>query len=413
MAMREIVLDPDGDVRLQLQDSPDDTSSDDAMTDANNQDAPEPTSAHLGILVSSKILCNASTVFRTMLGPGGQFKEASELAQNQASSTIYTLELPEDNAEAALVWCSFLHAKTKNIPKKPSAWFLKELATFAFKYDCVEIMEYPGKVWLGALHQQISQRIFSFDLDESLYDDGLESLEELCQCLYFAYTVDLPEEYASIAGSLVKVEGGDGISSPYRFLDGLDFSRDVGGMYNRTTWTLPEWTKDADTMTLGTLDNLRKDCIELIHKNMMEPFFRPWESLAGGNHCAAKTLGMYADALRRHGIWPKRPGFIGINLQSLIRGAEALGRSQDITLSMFRCEEAYNCPCHLDSNESLTKKLVDTCGRLEHLLAGRHDWWVSSQLCLDCLRDKGKEPKATECKLHHQEPDSLFDELSG
>jgi hypothetical protein len=46
----------------------------------------------------------------------------------------------------------------------------------------------------------------------------------------------------------------------------------------------------------------------------------PLESLSGGSHCAAKTLGMYADVLRKHGIWPKRPGFIGTNLQSLIRG---------------------------------------------------------------------------------------------
>lgn len=235
--MREIVLDPDGDVRLQLQDSPDDTSSNDSMADADNQDASELTSAHLGIIVSSYILCNASTVFRAMLGPGGKFREATELRQNQASSSIYTLELPEDHAEAALVWCSFLHAKTKDIPKKPSAWFLTELATFAFKYDCVEILEYPGKVWVGDLHRQISQRIFTFDRDESLYDDGLESVEELCQCLYFAYTIDLPEEYAMIAGILVKVEGGDGTSSPYTFLDRLHFDRDVGGMYHRTTWT--------------------------------------------------------------------------------------------------------------------------------------------------------------------------------
>jgi hypothetical protein len=60
-------------------------------------------------------------------------------------------ELDED-AEAALVWCRLLHARTKDIPKKPTAWFLKELTTFAFKYDCIEILEYAGKVWLGALH---------------------------------------------------------------------------------------------------------------------------------------------------------------------------------------------------------------------------------------------------------------------
>jgi hypothetical protein len=125
---RTIVLDPDGDVCLRLQDIPepsdthdnsefgdyyepteqgDDAYSDDLeqSNDAQGHDLEQAdasvtseTDLTLDLIVSSKILATASPPFKIMLY--GWSKEGLDLAACKASGTVSLLELPDDNAKA-------------------------------------------------------------------------------------------------------------------------------------------------------------------------------------------------------------------------------------------------------------------------------------------------------------------------
>jgi hypothetical protein len=87
--------------------------------------------------VSSHVLCTASPVFRTMLGPNSKFKEACELRKCSVE-TPYEHSLTEDCPEALMVTLLVLHCRSGMVPVDLAFRNLVELAIVCDKYSCPE-----------------------------------------------------------------------------------------------------------------------------------------------------------------------------------------------------------------------------------------------------------------------------------
>jgi hypothetical protein len=85
--------------------------------------------------VSSHVLCTSSPVFRAMLGPNSQFKEASELRKCSVESP-YELSLKDDYPHALTVVLLALHCRCEMVPVDLTFRNLLELAIICDKYDC-------------------------------------------------------------------------------------------------------------------------------------------------------------------------------------------------------------------------------------------------------------------------------------
>lgn len=243
--MSEIILDPDGDLRLQLRDYCSDAFDDDisavlapaqeqlavedtAPVDTTTGDEPTAEKATLSLIVSSELLSAASPIFEIMLQ--GKFKEGLELARCKETSTIYTIELPEDDAEAALVFCSVLHDNMDHAPATITPTLLSELATFVDKYMCAEVLEYIGETWIkDELDKLVFPGTCNMMLQTCEGSEGMALMERLCKCLFFAYKVDLAAEYSLIGAALVRIINDDGIHELKNLIDQLHFNHNVLG----------------------------------------------------------------------------------------------------------------------------------------------------------------------------------------
>lgn len=112
--------------------------------DTSTNDEPTAEETILSLIISSELLSATSPVFKSMLR--GKFKEGLELARCKETSTIYTIKLPEDDAEAALVFYSVLYGNMDHVPSNITPTLLSELATFADKYLCIKILEPISKI---------------------------------------------------------------------------------------------------------------------------------------------------------------------------------------------------------------------------------------------------------------------------
>ena len=99
--------------------------------------------------VSSHVLCTTSSVFRAMLGPDSQFKEASELRVHSAENP-YELSLEDDYPYALTVILMALHSRSDMVPVDPAFKDLVELAIVCDKYDCRGGVFPWGDVWGAA-----------------------------------------------------------------------------------------------------------------------------------------------------------------------------------------------------------------------------------------------------------------------
>jgi hypothetical protein len=259
--MSEIIIDSDGDLRLQLRDYcsdafDDDTSAvlapgleqvaikDTTPVDTSTDDMDESTAEEstLSVIVSSELLSAVSPVFKSMLR--GKFKEGLELARCKETSTIYTIELPEDDAEAALVFCSVLHGNIDHVPSNITPTLLSdsELATFADKYLCGKILESVGKTWIKDNLEEL-KFIDTCQLQDCDGREIMEAMEGLRKCLFFAYKVDLAEEYASVGAALVLNISDDGRHNVKDFIDQPEFHHNVVGTSSPPIQTpLLSWT---------------------------------------------------------------------------------------------------------------------------------------------------------------------------
>lgn len=149
-----IVIDPDGDIFLQLvQEHPPEEirkpDEDAKKPDEEAKDIKEETTNKeydtKELVVSSKVLSLASPVLKAMLSD--KFKEGRELAERKAESQPYILTLHGDDIEAVVLLCKILHFKM-NLPETPTPEYLEKLAFLCDKYECIEAMRYCGSVWI-------------------------------------------------------------------------------------------------------------------------------------------------------------------------------------------------------------------------------------------------------------------------
>lgn len=174
-----VVIDPDGDIVLQLHQEQPSEGAADGKTVGKKLETWE-------LIVSSKVLSLASPVFRVMIG--GRFKESVELAEKKTSSETYNLPLPEDDADATIILCRILHFSINDVPEKPTTVCLERLAYLCDKYQCISAMKYCGGLWLR-------NWLLVFDNEDP-------SIDDLCRLLIFAYVIDLPYEFLGISWKL-------------------------------------------------------------------------------------------------------------------------------------------------------------------------------------------------------------------
>lgn len=145
------------------------------------------TQSSVNLRVSSSILSLVSPVFSRMLkGPlaeGVAFRSPD-------SPRPFPIVLPDDNSAAFTVLVNIAHHQTDDIPGDPPTSMLLELALLADKYDCAHLFSPYGILWLqrGLSSARIEMR------DDRI--NNKEELQHLCHMLLFAYTIDLPAQFA-------------------------------------------------------------------------------------------------------------------------------------------------------------------------------------------------------------------------
>lgn len=141
----------------------------------------------VNLRVSSSILSLVSPVFSRMLkGPlaeGVAFRSPN-------SPRPFPIALPDDNGAAFTVLVNIAHHQTDEIPSNPPTSLLLELALLADKYDCAHLFSPYGILWLqrGLSSAKLEMRDDCINIKEEL--------QQLCHMLLFAYTIDLPAQFA-------------------------------------------------------------------------------------------------------------------------------------------------------------------------------------------------------------------------
>ncbi|KAF2135471.1 uncharacterized protein K452DRAFT_239296 [Aplosporella prunicola CBS 121167] len=157
--MTTVIIDPHGDLILQVEDE--------------------------CISVSSKVLSLVSPVFEAMMKPN--FKEGIEL--QTVKSTQSTISLHEDDIEALIIFCKVIHHRAHEIPQVPSPSCLEKLAYICDKYQCTGSMRAYGTLWLQRNFQEIPS-------------------EDLNRLLLFAYVLDLSKSFSVISAEVLSRQKG-------------------------------------------------------------------------------------------------------------------------------------------------------------------------------------------------------------
>ncbi|OAA55779.1 hypothetical protein SPI_07986 [Niveomyces insectorum RCEF 264] len=260
------VIDPDGDVLLQLlrlvapsDNATNDNKSDDVMaTDADGDDSvnggagsvtpgKDKVEQTVELVVSSKILCLVSPVFRILLrGPFGEAAAFSALFQNKRDvegncksigpandvdtdgsgvwppehgQQLYTLVLPEDDATAMTLLMQTLHFRVGDVYETasngihaglPDPELLEKLAFVCNKYDCASALRGVGDTWVRE-HIERLPAAYANALEEASDNKHCASVIEAkgiylggwCRLLVFAYVVDLPRLFSDLSWHLI------------------------------------------------------------------------------------------------------------------------------------------------------------------------------------------------------------------
>lgn len=126
------------------------------------------------LLVSSKVLSLASSVFAAMFSP--RFKEGSSLDPD----CPFEVPLPEDDPEAMTLLCNCLHFRTDHIPRNLEFSLLKALAILCDKYNVAKAIAAWNILWLQ-------------EWETSECEDGIEEL------LVVIYALDCAETFARMS----------------------------------------------------------------------------------------------------------------------------------------------------------------------------------------------------------------------
>jgi len=126
-----ITLAPEGDVILDISDSP-------ATSDYNDH-------PHTQYLVASQVLCVASPVFRTMFSKTSPFEEAASLYDPTRTMPI-TVTL-EDNPGAFEIVLDVLHLRNRHVERQLQLPTLLAIAKISDKYQLYEALMLVTDLW--------------------------------------------------------------------------------------------------------------------------------------------------------------------------------------------------------------------------------------------------------------------------
>lgn len=175
----EYTLDPDGDVFLILTDQVEDSNSDNACKDDENDtsqrethdpslsltdeaghiksdntcedDENDTSQGEIRVQCSSKHLSLASPVFKAMLS--NDFKEGATL---QSMGTL-RLPLPGDDPAALLVLLNIIHGQTEETPLQVDLCMLTRIAILVDKYRLHKAVKIFSRIWIGRVEVSDAQ----------------------------------------------------------------------------------------------------------------------------------------------------------------------------------------------------------------------------------------------------------------
>ena len=155
---RNVVIDRDGDVYLELPD--------------------------LELRVSSKALSMASKVFTAMFS--SNFQEGLHLAERETCR----IPLPEDDLTAMRALCKLMHHQELSSPdSEMTACFLRKVAILADKYACKGAVKFWADVWIGRLTGKLR--------------GTPEDEKDIVNLLLIAYILDLSPQFTAITKRMV------------------------------------------------------------------------------------------------------------------------------------------------------------------------------------------------------------------
>jgi hypothetical protein len=117
-----------------------------AGTEAVSLNKDGPNSRQFNMLVSSKHMMLASSVFAAMLKVG--YLEGSTL---KAVGKV-EIPLPDDDPEAFTILLNIIHGRPKNVPRRNNLSVLKNLTILVDKYQMHEVVAVFSELWIEALH---------------------------------------------------------------------------------------------------------------------------------------------------------------------------------------------------------------------------------------------------------------------
>ena len=153
-------IDPDGDVFLQ----------------------PRATGEQKSLLVSSHVLALASPTFAAMFKP--RFQEGSPSPAQKKP-----IPLPEDDADALILFCYTIHHRPIHATEPDSASCLMDLAIICDKYCCVPSLQYAMEAWIDRAGAGCSG-------------------QDWYKLLFAAYVMDLPRAFSRISWHVLNAHTG-------------------------------------------------------------------------------------------------------------------------------------------------------------------------------------------------------------
>lgn len=142
------------------------------------------------LLVSSKVLAQASDVFKTMMDHLGESIRLhiaiSQLAYGHGKD-LYTLPLPVGGSEeASILFLNVLHHQTKDVPQKLSLELVLDIGFICHNFHCADAFKPWSAMWLAESEPEAAG-----------------DLEQSCQLLVTAHIFDDANSFSRISGTIL------------------------------------------------------------------------------------------------------------------------------------------------------------------------------------------------------------------
>ena len=149
--MEDRTFDPNGDITLIMRSHLEDNQTSERTTTTESGTGSTP--MHVRMLVSSKHLILASSVFGAMLQD--RFNEGQTLR----SAGYLELPLPDDDPVAFSILLDVIHGHTRKVPRKIDFELLIQISILVDKYQLQEVVEVFSDGWIQALDQKVPESL--------------------------------------------------------------------------------------------------------------------------------------------------------------------------------------------------------------------------------------------------------------